>query len=49
MHEAAAEYDRLVDEAEEKSRLRGELETLSQRVRTLEQEVERLRTQLPRA
>src|SRR5437867_4384587 len=49
VHEAAAEYDRLVEEAEEKSRLRGELETLSQRVRTLEQEVDRLRAGLHRA
>lgn len=48
VHEAAAEYDRLVDEAEEKSHLRGELEMLSERVRTLEQEVERLRTQVQR-
>jgi response regulator RpfG family c-di-GMP phosphodiesterase len=41
--EAAAEYDRLVEEAEEKSRLRAELEALKHRVRTLEDEVQRLR------
>ena len=45
VHEAAAEYDRLVEEAEEKTRLRGELEALTRRVHSLEEEVERLRGQ----
>src|SRR5437660_2853090 len=43
VHEAAAEYDRLVEEAEEKYRLRTELQTLEQRVHLLEEELQRLR------
>ncbi len=45
VREAAAEYDRLVEEAEEKMRLRAELEALTQRVRSLEEEIGRLRGQ----
>jgi DNA-binding NtrC family response regulator len=43
VREAAAEYDRLVDEATEVKRLNGELENLRERVTTLESEVQRLR------
>jgi response regulator RpfG family c-di-GMP phosphodiesterase len=46
VREAAAEYDRLVEEAEQKEQLRAELAALSQRVRTLEAEVEQLRARL---
>jgi response regulator RpfG family c-di-GMP phosphodiesterase len=43
VREAAFEYDRLVDGAEQTAHLRAELESLRQRVTVLEQEVERLR------
>jgi response regulator RpfG family c-di-GMP phosphodiesterase len=43
VREAAAEYDRLVSQAEEMTRLRSELQTLQQRVATLEDEVKSLR------
>lgn len=43
VREAATEYDRLVEEAEEKIRLRGELEALTRRVHSLEEEIKRLR------
>jgi DNA-binding NtrC family response regulator len=40
---AASEYDRLVEQAEERDRLREELKQLRERVTALEQEVARLR------
>jgi response regulator RpfG family c-di-GMP phosphodiesterase len=43
MVQAAAEYDRLVEQAEENARLRQALDELQQRVAALEQEVSRLR------
>jgi DNA-binding NtrC family response regulator len=43
VREAAAEYDRLVEQAEALSTLRTEVETLRARIIVLEQEVERLR------
>jgi response regulator RpfG family c-di-GMP phosphodiesterase len=43
VREAALEYDRLVDGAEQTAHLRAELESLRQRVTALEQEVNRLR------
>jgi response regulator RpfG family c-di-GMP phosphodiesterase len=43
VREAAAEYDRLVAEAEEVARLRAELEDLRQRLTLLESEVKNLR------
>jgi response regulator RpfG family c-di-GMP phosphodiesterase len=42
VREAAQEYDRLVEKAEEFARLRAEVEQLRQRVGVLEQEVARL-------
>lgn len=45
VREAAAEYDRIVDEATEVKRLQKELVQLHQRVSTLEEEVQRLRGQ----
>ena len=44
VHEAAAEYDRLISQAEEVAHLRQELQQLRDRVVMLEQEVVRLRT-----
>jgi response regulator RpfG family c-di-GMP phosphodiesterase len=41
--EAATEYDRLVQQAEEKTRLQSQLQNLRDRVTTLEGEVDRLR------
>jgi response regulator RpfG family c-di-GMP phosphodiesterase len=43
VREAAAEYDRLVNQAEEMARLRAELAQVRERVTALEEEVERLR------
>jgi response regulator RpfG family c-di-GMP phosphodiesterase len=43
VREAAAEYDRLVDHAEEKDRLREELQHLRERLTILEKEVSQLR------
>ena len=43
VREAAAEYERLVEQAETFNRLRSELERLRDRVESLEQEVGRLR------
>ena len=43
VHEAAAEYDRIVDQAEQITRLREELQRLHERVAALEGEVRRLR------
>ena len=43
VREAAEEYERLVDEAEQVNRLRDELDNLQKRVTTLEKEVEQLR------
>jgi response regulator RpfG family c-di-GMP phosphodiesterase len=43
VREAAAEYDRLVEQAEEIHRLRGELQHLRDRLAALEVEVEKLR------
>jgi response regulator RpfG family c-di-GMP phosphodiesterase len=43
VREAAAEYDRLVDQAEEIHRLRGEVQALHERLAALEAEVARLR------
>lgn len=43
VREAAAEYDRLVDQAEENDRLQSKLQELQTRVATLESEVRRLR------
>src|SRR5205823_7352270 len=43
VREAAAEYERLVHQAEELSRLRDEIHQLRERVTMLEQEVKRLR------
>src|SRR6058998_3952690 len=43
VREAAAEYDRLVEQAEEKLRLQAELQGLHARVTALEEEVKRLR------
>jgi response regulator RpfG family c-di-GMP phosphodiesterase len=43
VRDAATEYDRLVEEAEERDRLRTEIQSLGQRLQTLEQEVARLR------
>lgn len=43
VREAAAEYDRLVTQAEEMARMRQELIKLHERLTLLEQEVERLR------
>lgn len=44
VREAAAEYDRLVEQAEQLNKLREELEQLRQRVASLEAEVQRLRS-----
>ena len=44
VREAAAEYERLVHQAEELSRLRDEIHQLRERVTMLEQEVKRLRS-----
>jgi response regulator RpfG family c-di-GMP phosphodiesterase len=41
--EAAAEYDRLVDQAEEKAQMQTKVQDLQQRVSALEDEVHRLR------
>jgi response regulator RpfG family c-di-GMP phosphodiesterase len=46
VRDAATEYDRLVEEAEEKDRLRTEIQSLWQRLQTLEQEVTRLRGEM---
>jgi len=43
---AAAEYERLVAQAEELENLQGEVHVLQQRVSSLEQEVEKLRSQI---
>jgi len=43
VREAAAEYDRIVEQAEELSRLRQELQHVRERVSALEAEVERLK------
>jgi response regulator RpfG family c-di-GMP phosphodiesterase len=43
VREAAAEYERLVEQAEEVSRLRAEVQSLRQRVTALEEEVRKLR------
>ena len=43
VREAAAEYDRLVEQAEQVHRLRDEMQHLRDRVAALEQEVQRLR------
>ncbi len=43
VHEAAAEYDRLVENADMMERLRSELSMLRERITALEQEVVRLR------
>src|SRR2546421_5807056 len=43
VREAAAEYDRLIEESEGVKHLKGELQNLRQRVTTLEEEVNRLR------
>jgi response regulator RpfG family c-di-GMP phosphodiesterase len=43
VREAALEYDRLVDQAGEMSRLRSELESLLKRIQALEEEVRRLK------
>jgi response regulator RpfG family c-di-GMP phosphodiesterase len=43
VREAAAEYDRLVDQAEAVSQLRSEMQHLRDRILALEQEVQRLR------
>jgi DNA-binding NtrC family response regulator len=43
VREAAAEYDRLIESAEALTALRAEVQTLRERIVTLEQEVERLR------
>jgi response regulator RpfG family c-di-GMP phosphodiesterase len=43
VREAAAEYDRLVDEAEDKDKLRAEIARLWERVHALEAEVRQLR------
>lgn len=43
VQEAAAEYDRLVDEAEERTRMRSELESLWKQLKVLEDEVKKLR------
>lgn len=45
VREAAKEYDRIVEEAEEVQRLRVELQNLHDRVTSLEEEVKRLRKQ----
>src|SRR5436309_5210789 len=45
VHEAAAEYDRLVETAEQTARLQNEVQQLRERVSTLEGEVSRLHTQ----
>ena len=42
IREAAAEYDRLVEQAEENSKLNQEIQNLHQRLTALEQEVQRL-------
>ncbi len=44
VREAADEYDRLIDQAEEMSRLRVELQHLRDRLQLLEDEVRRLKT-----
>src|SRR3954469_23547565 len=44
VREAAGEYDRLIEQAEAVSYLRGELHHLRERISALEQEVQRLRT-----
>ncbi len=43
VREAAAEYDRLVEQAGEMARLRSELQSLHERLRTLEEEVRALK------
>jgi DNA-binding NtrC family response regulator len=43
VREAAAEYDRLVEQAEAVSHLRGELRAMHERISVLEQEVQQLR------
>lgn len=43
IHEAAAEYDRLVEEAEEKVRLQEELKSLWTQIKLLQEEVGRLK------
>ena len=45
VHEAAMEYDRLVDQAEETSRLQEQIHNLRERVIALEEEVRRLRAE----
>jgi len=45
VHEAATEYDRLVDQAEETSRLQEQIHNLRERVIALEEEVRRLRAE----
>jgi response regulator RpfG family c-di-GMP phosphodiesterase len=44
VREAAAEYDRLVDQADAVSHLRDEMRQLRERISALEQEVQRLRS-----
>ena len=44
VREAAVEYDRLIDQAEEMARLRTELQLLRDRLHVLEEEVKRLKT-----
>jgi response regulator RpfG family c-di-GMP phosphodiesterase len=46
VREAAVEYDRLVEQSQELSRLRAELEQLRERLASLEGEVEKLRTKV---
>jgi response regulator RpfG family c-di-GMP phosphodiesterase len=48
IRQAAAEYDRLFEKAEENARLRAEVADLRQRVTVLEEEVGRLRQNLTR-
>jgi FixJ family two-component response regulator len=43
VHEAAAEYDRLVEQAEELHQLRTQVQALHERLAVLETEVQRLR------
>ncbi len=48
VREAAMEYDRLVDQAEEMAHMRNELQKLRDRLHLLEEEVRRLRRASPR-
>ena len=47
VHEAAAEYDRIIQQLEEMTSLRQELKLLRERLTALEQEVESLRKKVP--